>query len=151
MKKWNYWLQQTWIFTRQNKIQKVLKTCFSEGKLMKQFGKPLFLRGRVQIMASHFANCKVNSSYCNCKVVNHTKMWSSFSPKEIYFIHITFSHIISKLYPHFTVCCIAFFIRNIVHIQNCITKCTKCFSILIKMLCLWQAKILVALGIFIGK
>ena len=39
MKEQIYWLQQVWIFTRQ------MKTCFSEGKLMKQFGKPLFLRG----------------------------------------------------------------------------------------------------------
>ena len=32
-----YWLQQAWIFTRQ-KNPIVMKTCFSEGKLMKQFG-----------------------------------------------------------------------------------------------------------------
>ena len=98
-----------------------------------------------------FALRKVNSSYCNCKVVNHTKMWSSFSPKEIYFIHITFSHIISKLYPHFTVCCIAFFIRNIVHIQNCITKCTKCFSILIKCFACGRLKSLLRSAYLLGS
>ena len=38
-----YWLQQAWIFTRQKKkksIPIVMKTCFSEEKLMKQFATP---------------------------------------------------------------------------------------------------------------
>ena len=37
-------LQQVWIFARQKKSNSNEK-CFSEGKLMKQFGNPLFLRG----------------------------------------------------------------------------------------------------------
>ena len=38
---------------------------------------------RVWIITSHFANCKeVNSSYCDCKVVNHTKNEKQFFPKE---------------------------------------------------------------------
>ena len=39
MKEQIYWLQQVWIFTRQ-KNPIVMKTCFSEGKLVKQFGNP---------------------------------------------------------------------------------------------------------------
>ena len=45
MKEYIYSLQKAGIFTRQKKIEKipiVMKTCFSEGKLMKQFGKPTF-------------------------------------------------------------------------------------------------------------
>ena len=34
------------------------------------------------IIASHFANCKVNSSYCNCKVVNHKKNGKRFFSQE---------------------------------------------------------------------
>ena len=35
--------------------------------------------GRVWIIALHFTNCEVNSSYCNCKVVNnHAKNVKSF-------------------------------------------------------------------------
>ena len=56
---------------------------------------------RVRMIVSYFANCEVNSSYCNCKVVNHMKNVKQFFPKG-YFIHVRFFHIISKLYPHFT-------------------------------------------------
>ena len=60
----------------------------------------------VRIITLHFANCDVNFSYCNCKVVNHTKNVKQFFPKE-YLIHPRyiqelFFHIISKLYLHFT-------------------------------------------------
>ena len=33
---------------------------------------------RVSIIASHFANCEVNSSYCDCNVVNHQKNGKTF-------------------------------------------------------------------------
>ena len=48
---------------------------------------------RVRIIGSHFANCKVNSSYCNCKVVNGTKIakqffsQGKFSLSKLYFPH----------------------------------------------------------------
>ena len=53
---------------------------------------------RVQIIASQFANFEVNSSYCDCKVVNHKKIvkhffyQGKFNSSKLYF---------STLYPHF--------------------------------------------------
>ena len=79
-------------------------------------------------------------------------MQSGFFPKEI-FNSSTLDF--STLYPSYIhillIHCILFFIRNTVYIQNCIAKCKKCFSILIKTLRLRQAKILVAFSIFIAK
>ena len=37
---------------------------------------------RVRIIASYFANCEVNSSYCDCKIVNYTKIAKQFISKE---------------------------------------------------------------------
>ena len=49
---------------------------------------------RVGIITSHFPNCEVNSGYCNCKVVNHEKVFSQgkFDSSTLYF---------STLYPNF--------------------------------------------------
>ena len=58
---------------------------------------------KFEIIASHFANCKMNSSYFNCKVVNHTKMAKQFFEKEnlvcpnyifLHYIFIVFIHCI---------------------------------------------------------
>ena len=49
---------------------------------------------RVQIIASHFTNCKVNSSYCDYNVVNHEKNAKQFFPKEnLVHPYYIFSHI----------------------------------------------------------
>ena len=37
---------------------------------------------RVWIVASHFPNYEMNSSYCDCKVGNHLKIAKQFYPKE---------------------------------------------------------------------
>ena len=55
----------------------------------------------IRIIASHFANCEVNFSYCDCKVVNHTKNAKQFCPKEN-LIHLdhTVPHYILILFIH---------------------------------------------------
>ena len=40
----------------------------------------IFIKFRIRIIASHFANWKVNSDYCDQTVSNVTKMESSFFP-----------------------------------------------------------------------
>ena len=53
---------------------------------------------RVQIIAFHFTNCEVNSSYCNCNAVNHTRKakqflsQGKFNSSTLYF---------STLHPHY--------------------------------------------------
>ena len=95
---------------------------------------------RVGITASHLANFEVNSSYCDRKVVNHTKLATQFlsqgkfNSSKLYF---------PLLYPCFT---------NPLHTiiaytQNSTTKCKKCFA----NFCLRQVKSLATLGIFIEK
>ena len=73
------------------------------------------MSNRVWIIASHFANSKVNSTYGNCKVVNHTK--NEVFPKEnLIDPHYIFSHIyiISTFYSY-----IAFYYqKNIPYTQN---------------------------------
>ena len=74
--------------------------------------------------SSPFAKCKVNSSYCDCKVIKHTKIVTPlyFSTLYPYFIHPL--HTIAK--------------RNIAYTKNYTTKCKKCFPILKKHFHLWQ-------------
>ena len=79
----------------------------------------------VRVIASHLANCEVNSSYCNCKVVKHEEDAKQFFfPKES-FIHSHF------LFPHYhplhTI-----IKRNTVDTQNNIAKCKKNLSIFLK-------------------
>ena len=53
---------------------------------------------RVRIIASHFVNCKVNSSYCDCKLVKNTKIAKQlFSKGKFNSLKLYFS----TLYPYF--------------------------------------------------
>ena len=94
----------------------------------------------------HFALHKLQrscKSYEKCKAVFSQRKFDSSTLD------------LSTLYPSYIyilrIHCILFLIRNIVYIQNCITKCKKCFWILMKTLRLQQAEILVVLSIFIVK
>ena len=83
---------------------------------------------RVLIIASCFANYEVNSSNCDCKVVNHTKNTKQFFPKEN-LIHLdhTLPHYIHILFIHYMLFIIS---RNIAYTQHYIEKCKKWFAIL---------------------
>ena len=74
-------------------------------------------------------------------------MWSSFFPKEN-LIH-PFRLYLSIFHPYFTHPLHTIIKRNIAYTQNYIKKCKKCFAIL--KTCLWQAKCLATLVIFIMK
>ena len=82
---------------------------------------------RVRIIALHFVNCEVNSSYHNCKVVNHEK-----NPKQFLLSQgkVIFFHIISKLYPHFTHPLHNIIKRNIAYSQSSSQNAKKYFSVL---------------------
>ena len=85
---------------------------------------------RVRIIGSHFANCEVNSSYCNCKVVNGTKIAKQF------FSQGKFS--LSKLYfPH--------------HILVLFIHCILLSKEIMLILKITRVKSLATLGIFITK
>ena len=100
---------------------------------------------RVWIIASNFANCKVNSSYCDCKVVNHTKIAKQFfSQGKFNLLKLYFS----TLYPYFIHPLHTIIKRNIVHAQNYTTKSKKCLAVL-KHFHLWRGKSLTRLGIFL--
>ena len=59
-------------------------------------------KGRVWIIASHFTNCKVNSSYCSGKVVNYMKNAKQFfSQRKFNSSMLDFSTLYPS-YPHFT-------------------------------------------------
>ena len=103
---------------------------------------------RVRIIVSHFANCEVNSSYCDWKVVNHTKNAKQFFLQEKFNSSGSY---FSTLYPYFTHPLHAIINRNIAYTQNYIAKCKKCFAILKKNLRLRRATSLTTLGIFIAK
>ena len=49
---------------------------------------------RVGIIALHFANCEVNSSYFDCKIVNHTNVKHFFPLENLICPHFIFSHYI---------------------------------------------------------
>ena len=101
---------------------------------------------RVRIIALHFVNCEVNSSYRNCKVVNHEKNAKQFllSQGKVNYSCYIF-HLISKLYPHFTHPLHNIIKRNIAYTQSSSQNAKKYFSIL------QGAKLLAALHIFIAK
>ena len=90
-----------------------------------------FLRSRVRIIAVHFANCEVNSSHCNCKVVNHTKNAKQFFPQGKFTSSRSYS---SSLYPYFIHPLHAIISRTIAYTQNYIGKCKNCFVVLTKLL-----------------
>ena len=55
----------------------------------------------VRIIALLFTDCKVNSSYCNCRAVNHMKIAKQFSPKEnLVRSNYVFPHYIFILFIH---------------------------------------------------
>ena len=108
----------------------------------------VFFLYRVWIISSHFTNCKVSSSYCDCKVVNHTKIEKQFLTQrkfnscKLYF---------SSLYPYFIHPLLTIIKRNIAYTQNHTTKSRKCFTILKIPFNLQWGKSLATLGIFIAK
>ena len=63
---------------------------------------------RAQIIALHFANYKVNSSYCNCKVENHTKnakyLFSKENSIHFHYIFPHFIYVLSTFYSSTTYC-----------------------------------------------
>ena len=69
----------------------------------------------------------MNSSYCDCKVVNCTKNAKQFFPQEKF---NSFGSYSSTLYPYFIHPLHGFISRNIAYTQNYIAKCEKCFAIL---------------------
>ena len=106
---------------------------------------------RVRIIASHFVNCKVNSSYCDCKLVNNTKIAKQlfskgkFNSLELYF---------SALYPYFIHPLHIIIKRNIfipkITPQNA-KKASQFLNIFKKHFWLWRGKSLTTLGLFIAK
>ena len=58
----------------------------------------VFFLYRVWIISSHFTNCKVSSSYCDCKVVNHTKIAKQFLTQRKF---NSYKLYFSSLYPYF--------------------------------------------------
>ena len=74
---------------------------------------------RVSIIVLHFANCEINSSYCDCKVVIHMKIAKQFLPKENL---IRPNYIFPSLF-HSSV--VYFFKRNISYTPNYVKKMQK--------------------------
>ena len=65
----------------------------------------VFKLSMVRIIASHFTNCGVNSSYCSFKVVNHTKNVKQFFPQQKFnsstlYFSISYLHYIHILFIH---------------------------------------------------
>ena len=106
---------------------------------------------RVQIIASHFRNCEVNSSYCNCKLVNHMKIVKQFfSQGKLICTNYIFPHYILISFIH----CILLskeilFVPKITP-QNA-KNALQFLNIFKKHFCLWQGKSLTTLSIFIAK
>ena len=82
---------------------------------------------RVQIITLHFANCKVNSSYCNCRVVNHTKIAKQFFSKAKFNLSKLY---FSTLYPYFIHPLHTIIKRNVGYTQITPQNVKKCFAIL---------------------
>ena len=106
----------------------------------------------IRIIASHFTNYEVNSSYCSCKVVNHEKSAKQFFPKEsLIFPHYIFPHyvqIISTFYSPIAY----YYQKKILFIPKVTSQNAKNASQFFKKnFRLRWAKILAALGIFIAK
>ena len=74
----------------------------------------------------HFANCEENSSYCDWKVVNHTKNGKQFFPQGKFNSSGSYS---STSYPYFIHPMHAIISRNIAYTQNYIAKCKQCFPL----------------------
>ena len=71
---------------------------------------------------------EVNSSYCECKVVNHMKIVKHFSQGKLNSSKLYFS----TLYPCFIHPLHTIIKRNIIHTRNYTTKYKKCSAILRK-------------------
>ena len=101
---------------------------------------------RVRIIALHHANCEVNSSCCDCKVVDYTKIakqffsQGKFNSSKLYF---------SESYPYFIHLLHTIIKRNIAYTENYTTKWKKCFAIFKKHFRLYQGKNLATLGILL--
>ena len=77
-------------------------------------------------IAAHFASFEVNSSYCDCKVVNHTKNAKQFFPQRKFTSSGSYS---SRLYLYFIYPLHAIISRSIACTQNYMAKCEKCFAV----------------------
>ena len=105
---------------------------------------------RVRMIVSHFANCEVNSTYCDYKVVNHTKIAKNFSQGKFNSSKLYFS----ILHPYFFQLLHTIIKTNIGYAQNYTTECRKCFGILKlfqKNFRLWRGECVITLSIFIAK
>ena len=102
----------------------------------------------VRIIALHFANCKVNSNYCDYKIVNHTKIAKQFFSQGKF---NSFKLYFSKLYPYFIHPLHTIIKRNTTYIQNYPKKCKKCLAFLKRHFRLRRGKSPATLGIFIAK
>ena len=99
-----------------------------------------------RIIASHFANCELSSSYCDRKVVNHTKNAKQFFLQGKYNSSGLYS---STLYPYFIHPLYAIISGNIAYTQYYMAKCKKCFAILKKNFHLRRAKSFATLDTYI--
>ena len=108
---------------------------------------------RVWIIALHFANCEVNSSYCKCKVVNHEKNAKHFFPKEnLIHPHYIFPHHIQIISTFYSSIAYSFYEKKYSLHPNLYQKMGKNAShFLKKKICLQRAKILAVARTFIAK
>ena len=105
----------------------------------------------VQIIASHFANSEVNSCYCDCKVLNHTKYAKlffsqrKFNSSTLYFSTLHRNYILILFID-----CILI-LKEILHIPKITSQDEKSALQFLKKTNLQQAKSLATLGIFIAQ
>ena len=85
----------------------------------------------------------MNSSYCNCKVVNHTKNAKQFFPQGKFTSSGSYS---SRLYPYFIHPLHAIISRSIACTQNYMAKCEKCFAVPTKTFACGMLKALLRLA-----
>ena len=103
---------------------------------------------RVLIIASCFANYEVNSSNCDCKVVNHTKNTKQFFPKEN-LIHLdhTLPHYIHILFIHYMLLLVEILLILNITLENAKND----LQFWKQNFRLWRAKCFATLSIFIAK
>ena len=117
---------------------------------------------RIWIIASHFTSCKVNSSYCEYKVVNHTKIEKhffserKFNSSKWYFPTLYPYSIIFYILLFYCILLYSIFYYSIIKKILFIPKITlqnakNASQFLKKRFCLWQGESLAMLGIFIVK
>ena len=108
---------------------------------------------RVRIIVSHFANCEVNSSYCGCKVVNHTKIAKQFFSRGKFnssrlCLSTSYPYFIHSL--HYEIQIFKYSFKYCLY-PKLHTKWKKCFAILEKHFRLRQGENLATFGIFTAK